>query len=756
MRLKLLKWSWRSATFGAALIATVPAIGQDENRPSPNVPQTEQPRSPVPPSTPPQAAALNDDTADASNDQYEVLMSGPVHEAFAEPDAQADARPLIVSKTPPEPIDEVPPDVQPDADDIEWIPGYWGWDQNTDDFVWVTGLWRQTPPNRQWVPGYWNQVENGFQWVSGFWADENVGEIAYLPPPPQAPEAAPSTPPPSDDYFWVPGQWSYDNTQYQWQAGYWAQYNPDWIWVNTTYLYTPQGYVYRSGYWDYQLGYRGTIFCPVRFNSGYAGSYRPNYVSNVGVNWLANLFVHPGYRHYYFGNYYGSQYQQSMYPWVSYYQGQRYYDPLYSYYQTGHRNFINQVNQQHQLFVQQQQYRPAATLKAQQRQEQELNQNNSSLAFNTATIAALAAGGHQLLNNNNNSALVNSNAAFQFKKLDKDATNNLAAALKPVKELQQQRREVERANATVGQNNTVGNANSNLSLNNKAGGNSNALANQANSAVKLKLPARSPNQGQFTQNADKQIDKETRADRTGKPNDQAGNRRGDNVTGNGQGSANAQAPGAKAGELGRGRDNLPAVNVQGRGNADGNDRNTVSPPTRNVPGGNALKDKAPNSNAPNSNAAGRQNDANSLVPGGSVAPRNNPRRGAAPNLPPVPHSPNGKAGGASPNLGGANLGGANPGGRSQPGGRANAGGANLDGANQGRANPGGANLGGGAKAGETNPNPGSPARGGGANPGTGGAKAGGANPGGANPSGGKGGGDTNPAGGKGNGNGKKQ
>lgn len=253
------------------------AFAQDAASFNGDTPQTQPSQSPpTPPATPPVAATTGDEIEKPSTDQYEVLMSGPIHEAFAEPNSQADAKPLIVTKTPPEPIDEVPPEVQPDGEHIEWIPGYWGWDESANDFVWVTGLWRQTPPDRQWVPGYWNQVQDGYQWVSGFWADQNVDEIAYLPPPPDQLEAAPSSPPPGENYFWVPGQWSYNDTQYQWQAGYWAQHNPDWIWVNTTYLPTPQGYVYRPGYWDYQLGYRGTIFCPVRFNSGYSGNYRPN------------------------------------------------------------------------------------------------------------------------------------------------------------------------------------------------------------------------------------------------------------------------------------------------------------------------------------------------------------------------------------------------------------------------------------------------------------------------------------------------
>jgi len=639
MNLTIVKWLLNASV----LLAMLPAFGQEAINPGADVPQTEQPKSPTPPTTPPLAAESTDEFAVASNDQYDVLMSGPIHEAFAEPNAQADAKPLIVTRAPPEPIDEVPPAVQPEGENIEWIPGYWGWDQNTDDFVWVTGLWRQTPPDRQWVPGYWNQVGSGYQWVSGFWADQNVAEVAYLPPPPDAPEAAPSTPQPGDNYFWVPGQWNYDNTQYQWQAGYWAQHNPDWIWVNTTYLSTPQGYVCRSGYWDYQLGYRGTIFCPVRFNSGYSGSYRPNYVMNVGVNWLANLFVHPGYRHYYFGNYYGARSQQNLYPWVSYYQGHRYYDPLYSYYRAGHQNYITQVNQLHRRYVQQQQFRPAATVTAQQKQEKEMGQNNSSLAFNTATIASLAVAGNQFVKANNGSEWVDSNAAFQFKKLDEAAMNQVNATLKPVKELQQQRRIVEQTHPAAVANNLTGGKNNNSAKSNTEKTNTpkgNVVDNtkpatgKENTNNKLKLPTSSTGRGQIYQN-------------TGLLQNQAGNRGGIRENPGAQTPAKGNAR-AKAGEAGKDPGNPVAGDLKGQGNAGVNNKGAgSSSPRTEIPGNNVSPNLGGVLNG-NASVGVRQPPINSPAPGaGKAAIRNIPPRGSVPNLPPVPHDPvgAGKAGG---------------------------------------------------------------------------------------------------------------
>src|SRR5262249_42894774 len=113
----------------------------------------------------------------------EVLARGPVHEAYAEPVEERPHSSLIVPKQPPEAIGEIPPDQKPEGEDVVWIPGYWGWDEGQQDFVWVSGFWRDPPPDRQWVAGYWQEVEDGWQWVSGFWAPAEQDQLTYVPPP---------------------------------------------------------------------------------------------------------------------------------------------------------------------------------------------------------------------------------------------------------------------------------------------------------------------------------------------------------------------------------------------------------------------------------------------------------------------------------------------------------------------------------------------------------------------------------------------
>jgi hypothetical protein len=104
----------------------------------------------------------------------QVLTRGPVHEAFAET-VTFDPEPgIVVPKTPPAAIEELPPDQKPEGANVAWIPGYWGWDDERSDFLWVSGIWRDLPPGRQWVPGYWGKSTQGFQWTSGYWADAKV------------------------------------------------------------------------------------------------------------------------------------------------------------------------------------------------------------------------------------------------------------------------------------------------------------------------------------------------------------------------------------------------------------------------------------------------------------------------------------------------------------------------------------------------------------------------------------------------------
>lgn len=297
----------------------------------------------------------------------EILASGPVHEAFAEP-IVFDPKPgVVVPKAPPEQVEELPPDQKPAGAHVVWIPGYWSWDEDRDNFLWVSGFWRALPPGREWVPGYWTEVTGGWQWVSGYWANALDEETHYLPEPPQTLEAGPSTMPPSADYFWVPGCWSWNNSRYAWRPGYWSMAQQNWMWSPAHYVWTPRGSVFVGGYWDYALPRRGMLFAPVSFNSplysqpGYL--FSPTMAVNLGG--LTNhLFVGMSQRHYYFGDYYAASYGNSgMYPWFAFASSRYGYDPIYSYYQHQNgrtdRNWADRVRSDYEFRRDHENARPA-------------------------------------------------------------------------------------------------------------------------------------------------------------------------------------------------------------------------------------------------------------------------------------------------------------------------------------------------------------------------------------------------------------
>jgi hypothetical protein len=281
------------------------------------------------------------DPGDGPNAQ-DVLTRGPIHEAYAEPVIFNPTLGDLVPKGPPNPIEERPPDQRPEGADVQWIPGYWAWDDERQDFLWVSGIWRDIPPGRQWVPGYWNEVDGGFQWTSGLWAPDDQEEVEYLPTPPQSLEVGPNVPAPSESHVWTPGYWTWSQEHYVWAPGYWVEYQPSWVWVPPTYVATPSGCIFVPGYWDYTLASRGLLFAPVYFPQNVYT--QPNFVYTPAVTidsyaMTDNLFCRPSYRHYYFGDYYaaapvgvgvGVAAAAAIVPWYAFQQSHTWYDPIYS------------------------------------------------------------------------------------------------------------------------------------------------------------------------------------------------------------------------------------------------------------------------------------------------------------------------------------------------------------------------------------------------------------------------------------------
>lgn len=278
----------------------------------------------------------------AAEEGMEELTRGPVHEAFAA-SVSFDPEPgIYVKSAPPELIEEVPPDQRPEGDNVAWIPGYWGWDDDQSEFIWISGVWRNLPPGRQWVPGYWGEAENQWQWTSGYWADEEAEEVTYVSKPPKSIESGPNIEAPSKDHVWVSGTWINREDRYAWRPGYWEAGQENWSMTPAHYTYTPRGYVFVDSYWDYNVARRGVVFAPVRFQPAYYSrpnySYTPSVVISLGV-FSDHLFVRPNYGHYYYGDYYEPRYQQQgFFASFSYSSSHRGYDPIYAHSRWEHRD----------------------------------------------------------------------------------------------------------------------------------------------------------------------------------------------------------------------------------------------------------------------------------------------------------------------------------------------------------------------------------------------------------------------------------
>lgn len=272
-------------------------------------------------------------------DGVEVMARGPVHEGYAEPGEVRPQPSPLVTKQPPEPINELPPDQRPEGDNVQWIPGYWGWDQDRSDYLWVSGFWRMPPPGRQWVPGNWQPVEGGFHWVAGFWTPIGQNQMQYLPTPPPSVDQGPSIPAPQANSSYVPGCWVHRETRYWWRPGFWAAYHPGWVWIPAHYVWTPGGCLFVEGYWDHPLEARGLLFAPVRLARRLLTAeqwlFTPRYVVHPDFL-MGALFVRPSFGHYYFGDYFEDRYTRAGFvPWIDYRVGRFAYDPNFNYYRQG-------------------------------------------------------------------------------------------------------------------------------------------------------------------------------------------------------------------------------------------------------------------------------------------------------------------------------------------------------------------------------------------------------------------------------------
>ena len=83
----------------------------------------------------------------------EVQTRGPVHESFAQPVVYDPKPGPVIPKEPPQPIEEMPPDQKPEGANVQWIPGYWAWDDTRKDYLWICGRLAEHPARPAVEPG---------------------------------------------------------------------------------------------------------------------------------------------------------------------------------------------------------------------------------------------------------------------------------------------------------------------------------------------------------------------------------------------------------------------------------------------------------------------------------------------------------------------------------------------------------------------------------------------------------------------------
>jgi hypothetical protein len=249
----------------------------------------------------------------------EVAPRGPIHEAFAQPFRLNPEPGPLVAKQPPAPVPELPPDQKPEGDNVQWIPGYWAWDSERNDYLWVSGIYRNMPPGRKYIPGYWAHTDDGFRWVPGYFAPEQQAEVPLVPQPPASLDNGPSIPPSDSNTFYTPGVWVYNGVEFVWRPGFWSAFRPDRIWISSCYVWTPGGYIFVNGYWDYPLLDRGLLFTPIYFTDPLwlrpGWFWRPRLVLGWGFN---NLWCGPGFSNFFFGNFFGPHFARAGFrPWFA-------------------------------------------------------------------------------------------------------------------------------------------------------------------------------------------------------------------------------------------------------------------------------------------------------------------------------------------------------------------------------------------------------------------------------------------------------
>ena len=267
----------------------------------------------------------------------EVMTRGPIHEAFAQPINSGTVNQLVVPEKPPEAIEEIPPDEKPADESTIWIGGYWAWNDDRQDFDWVSGVWRVPPPNEALGRRLLERGQRRQQLGAGLLDAHERRERGLLSAAARLVGTRPHERSTVARQYLDPRLLALGEHALRLAAGPLGRGTGQLDLDAGLLLLEPAGWVFCTGYWDYALDQRGLLFAPVSFTRpiflqrGY--TYSPSVVLDSGLLTFY-LFARPSCSQYYFGDYYATNYDRlGIYPWFAVGAHRGYaYDPLFSFY----------------------------------------------------------------------------------------------------------------------------------------------------------------------------------------------------------------------------------------------------------------------------------------------------------------------------------------------------------------------------------------------------------------------------------------
>ena len=263
-----------------------------------------------------------------------VQSRGPIHEAFAQPTGTCRLSPAPSFPSSRPTPSRAPPDQKPDGDKCSGSPD-WSWDDETNDFIWVSGCWRVPPPGMRLGAG--PLAGGARRLASGQRLLGPDGPRAILPPPPPTLDRARHNRRAEGTSIYTPDL-DLPGMRLRVAAGLLGRL-PARVGVGARLLcWTPSGCLFIEGYWDHPLDQRGFLFSP-SFDPGCVGTASRGCGESGATRFpaggdvrlareqsilLRRLTSRPPYE------------KRGFVAWPYYHPVQRAFDPSYAYYRQLH------------------------------------------------------------------------------------------------------------------------------------------------------------------------------------------------------------------------------------------------------------------------------------------------------------------------------------------------------------------------------------------------------------------------------------